>query len=205
MALPAAAQRYTVKGTVPKGINTVYMRHDFLGKIDSTTVSDGKFCFSGETDGTYIFAEVFYDNLKDGTTAVVLDGDVTVDIINHEASGTAENEAFTPWAKCFRTFDVRWELIQETFPSGYNISELDDWIDDQLDGIRADQEDLMVMCCKANPDRIFPAMYLYAFAASNSVCKNKNRRLIEQWAKQGNQAYMQIPLAEKIKAAINKW
>jgi len=48
-------------------------------------------------------------------------------------------------------------------------------------------------------------MYLYAFAASNSVCKNKNRRLIEQWAKQGNHAYMQIPLAEKIKAAINKW
>lgn len=193
ITLSVTAQSYTVSGTVPDGIDKIYMRHLFSGQIDTLAVSGGTFRFSGETDGKYIFAEVFYDYSKDGVTTVVLDGDITVDIINHEAHGTEENEALTPWAKCFRILDLRAHLINEVLP--VEAPTLESWITAQLDQLDYDMQNFTIECCKANPHNKFPALYLVAEQSSWS--DSRFVELLESGA-----AYTQLPLTKYTKEKV---
>lgn len=191
ITLSATAQSYTVAGTVPDGIGMIYMRHLFSGQIDTVAVTGGTFRFTGETDGKYIFAEVFHD-WKDGAY-VVLDGDVTVDIVNHEAHGTEENDALTPWAKCYRILEMREHQLNEVLP--VEVPELESWNTAQFEQLVDDMLDFTIECCKANPRHIFPALYLVA--AQGAWSDSRFVELLESGA-----AYTQLPLTKYTKEKV---
>ena len=93
LAVPSFAQKYSVTGQVPKELKKVYL-YNFESqndqKPDSAVVKDGRFSFSGDAQGK-LFAMLF---ANDGgySVPVILDGNVTADLVKNVIAGTSENE-----------------------------------------------------------------------------------------------------------------
>ena len=93
MALGATAQQYTLKGAVKSDAKYIYLRNAESHVNDSVAVVNGQFTIKGDAQGR-LFAYVM--DMKARQSAMVyLQGNVTVDLENGKAGGTAENDALS--------------------------------------------------------------------------------------------------------------
>ena len=93
MALGATAQQYTLKGAVKSDAKYIYRRNAESRVNDSVAVVNGQFTIKGDAQGRP-FAYVM--DMKARQSAMVyLQGNVTVDLENGTAGGTAENDALS--------------------------------------------------------------------------------------------------------------
>lgn len=200
-ALPSLGQRYSVTGQAPAGATYVFLQNLESRSVDSAAVRGGRFTFAGEADGK-IFASVTAD--RRNATYVVLDGDVTVDLSAATASGTAENEKLSTWAKKFEEAQKPLAPLMEQYEAARQKGEklpdsLMAKIDQAEDAAGREMASLTLECCKENPQSKFPAIFLrqtfYYIGKADIIAL----------AESGSPAYLETSLTSRIKESIPGW
>lgn len=205
-ALTASAQKYTVKGTVPDSVKTVYFYNleSPRGALpDSTTVKNGTFTFSGDAQGKP-FATVSYTGAgRYKVPTVILDGDVTVDFTTGKVTGSAANVKFNEAQKRQNAY---LEKLQEVQKKGMEYYEKYGAVPDSIsEKLYAQQDKLLEdlvgdvkKTCDEQTSEIFPIVFLnswYSYLEKEDVI-----RYVDSGA-----AYMNTGLAKRIKTAAEGW
>lgn len=199
---PLWAQQYQVKGVAPKGTKMVYLQKIESRTIDSVAVvKDGTFEFAGSAQNK-VFAYV--TTKGDEAVPVVLDGNVKVDLKLGKVSGTPENDALNMWNE--RLTAVQ-EQIAELFAEeavyrskGEKVpTEVENRLRQKFQAKMNEMHGIITQCCESNRQHKFPALFLSAMATQ--MDKAEFIRLAEE----GNPAYMNTPLMERSKKAIEGW
>ncbi len=201
LALPMMAQKYAITGKVPIGTKTVYLQQ--IGsrqQPDSVAVKDGSFSFTGESDK--LFAYVIAD--KKEAVTVVLDGNVTVDFEGDKATGTAENEALSAWSTRFKTpMEAYQGAMKEYYGYRQSGKEVPDSVMARIEKVSNESEDQMIaltkQCCMENKQMKFPAIFLSQMAST------MDKADVIKLAEEGNPAYMETSVMERVKGAIAGW
>lgn len=200
--LPALAQQYTLSGQAPEGARYVFLSNLETRATDSVAVSsDRRFSFSGDAGGK-ILATLTAD--KQTSTYAVLDGNVTVDLATQSATGTAENDALTAWAK---KFDEAQKPLQPLMEQYYAAKQKGQQLPDSLmvlidrteDAVGRDMAALTLQCCKENAQSKFPAIFLrqtYYYIPKAEIIA---------LAESGSPAWLETSYAARIKESIPGW
>lgn len=203
LAMPVAAQQYTVKGEAPKGAKKIYLSHVNRQEqqLDSVEVKNGKFEFKGDAKGN-LFAYVM--QTRDYAIPVVLDGDVKVDFKAGHASGTAENDGMGVWGDKISVENNKMSALVEQVMKYRNAGqEIPDSVKQRLQQeypvIQGKIVELTKECCEQNKQMKFPALFLTRVASS------MDREVLIQLAEEGNPAYMTTSLTDGIKSRIEGW
>lgn len=206
LALPAAAQHYTVSGEAPADAKYVYMTNlENRQQTDSVAVKAGRFSFSGEAEGKF-FARVFADRKKSATegTDVVLDGNVTVDLAARKATGTEENERLSTWMARFAPIEAPLnELVKEYYGYQGTGKQMPADFMVRLQAAKAKSDSLSVGFVKElvaeNHQYKFPALFVRQMAYS------MDKADFIALAENGNPAFMQTSYMDRVKASIAGW
>lgn len=201
LSLPAMAQKYTVTGKVPVGTKTVYLQH--LGsrqQPDSVAVTNGTFRFTGEA--AQPFAYVIAD--KKDAVSVVLDGDITVDFAADKATGTTENDSLSAWNARFKApMEAYQGAMTEYYGYRKSGKEVPDSVMTRIEKVSDESESQMIaltkQCCQENKQMKFPAVFLSQMAST------MDKADVIKLAEEGNPAYMQTNVMERVKGAIAGW
>lgn len=195
---PALAQKYTITGTVPAGVEKVYYGNvEDRQQKDSLVVKNGKFTLSGDAQGK-LFGWV---GLADGTRQViVLDGNVQADLGKSTLKGTAENEALSSWAKRFGDFDAREQAVyKEAAPYGQNLPDsVRDRLIAKLQTIGNERTAALRQLFAENTDRVFPAFYLAT--SENDLEREEIIALVES-----NARFATPSVLDRLKGRIPGW
>lgn len=202
MAMPAMAQKYTVSGAVPTGIKKVYLQH--LGTRtapDSVVVANGKFSFSGDAKGAP-FAYAITDAQK--AVVVFLEGNVTVDFDKETSTGSAETEGLSKWEALFSKEQDKLRAAADEYYAYKNKNlEVPDSVKQHVGDVQQACYDRMVeltrQCCKENKNMKFPGYYFAQLASS------MQRKEVIALAEEGNPAYMNTNITERIKSSLAGW
>lgn len=199
LALPAAAQRYSVSGEVPQGVDKVYMMRLDKRTADSAAVRDGKFRFEGEADG-YIFGALKFRGYDD-PLYVILEGDVIADFKAGKTTGTAENDSLTVWEARTRPSRLRIsEAMGELMKYYERKEQVPDSVMRCLNAVLETETPRMVelakTCCRSNPRMRFPAL---PFARVMQYMDNAD---LVKLAEDGAPAYMETKLMAPVKAQV---
>lgn len=200
-ALPSAAQKYSVKGQAPSGARHVFLQNLESRSVDSVEVKDGSFAFTGEAGGN-VLARVKSD--KGNATYVTLNGDVAVDLSAGTASGTAEIENLSKWAKKFEAAQEPLAPLMEQYEAARKKGEklpdsLMAKIDMAEDAAGREMASLTLECCKENPQAKFPAIFL------SQTYYYMDKADIIALAESGSPAYLETSLTSRIKKSIPGW
>lgn len=202
LAVPAAAQKFTVSGNVPEGTKNVYLqRYGAQQRPDSVDVVNGRFTISGEA-GENIFGYVIAD-VKKGT-GVVLDGNVTVDFDKDTSTGTAENDGLTAWSAKFSPFMQRERaLSSEYYDYRRAGKEIPDSVMQRIESGMEECESTILsltkQCCQENRTMKFPAIFL------SQVASMMDKADVISLAEEGNPAYMNTAIMGRVKKSIEGW
>ena len=202
LALPAMAQKYTVKGDAPEGAKKIYLYH--VGKqeqMDSVEVKNGKFEFSGDANGN-LFGYVM--QTRKFAIPLVLDGDVTINFETGRASGTPENEGIASWGDQISKEQRKVSKLSEEYYSyGKKGIEMPDSVKQRIQKAYMDTENKIVeltkQCCQENKNMKFPALFL------SRVYSRMEHEEVIKLAEEGNPTYMTTSLADGIKSRIESW
>lgn len=196
LSAPALAQTYTVSGTAPTGVKKVYLHNlEVRDRVDSVAVNDGKFVLKGEANGK------IYGMLLAGEERLplLLDGNVTVDVMSHRVLGTAENEEFTKSEQLLAPFAARERAIQE---EAMKYQELPDSVVERLRGELTQNDEarlkVLTQIFAQNADKKFPAFYVAYYEQSLD-----HDKIIE--LSESNAAYMKASLLNRINQNIEGW
>lgn len=200
--LPSWAQKYSVTGQAPADTKKIYLEH--LGSRqapDSVEVKNGTFRFEGDAKGN-TFAYAITDQ-QEGVI-LVLDGNVTVDFKADKATGTAENEGLSQWEARFSPIREKMRATTQEYYSYRNSGkQIPDSIMARIQQVRDDcygqMIDLAQQCCKENKDKKFPAYFL------SQVASGMDRSVVIALAEEGNPAYMQTNIMDRLKKSIEGW
>lgn len=203
MSLTATAQKYSVSGRIPAGVTDVkkvYLSNLESKTPDSVAVADGRFSFSGETDGK-IFGLVSLGRGKQ-SVPVILDGNVTVNLEEGTASGTPENEGLTKWNASY-TAAVKSinELMKEynTYRKNGSVPDsVDERISRQYDETLGRLSADIKTCCAENATAKFPAYFLASVAGQME--KEDVLAIAEN-----EPAFLQTSLLERLRGSIAGW
>ncbi len=205
-ALPAAAQRYTVSGQASEGAKYVYMINlENRQQYDSTAVKAGRFTFTGDAQGK-LFAMVYTDpkTARTERVYVVLDGNVTVDIPAHKASGTVENDRLSTWMARFDPVDEPYNKLIDEYLGYQRKGEAvpaDFMPRLEAAGIKADsiKAVLAKQLVAENRDYKFPAIFM------RQLTNAMDRADYIALAEEGNPAFMQTSYMARIKGTLAGW
>lgn len=200
-AAPALAQEYSLNGTAPKEAKTVYLRHLENNAIDSAKVADGKFTFKGNAEGK-LFASVYTDELH--LTTVMLDGTVNANLITKDVSGTAENDALNAQAKLIQPYEEACTKLMTEYrdlrQAGKDVPEdLMNKLNKAFETYESTMAEVVRQSCKTHGTMKYPILFL--IRAAQSMDKEEVIRLAEE----GNPAFMETQLADKLKAQMKGW
>lgn len=203
MYFSAAAQKYCVSGQVPAGatdIRTVYLYNLESRTPDSVAVAGGRFSFEGEADGK-IFAFVSPDGGKH-RVPVVLDGDVTVNIEENTASGTAENEGLTRWNAGYSAAIERMNNLLKEYNAYREKGNVPDSVEQRIsssyDKTLENLSNDIKTCCAENATAKFPAYFLASMAGQME--KEDVLAIAET-----EPAFLQISLLGRLRGNIVGW
>lgn len=200
---PAMAQKYEVSGTAPQGAKMVYLGNRESQSMDSVAVVDGKFWFAGEANGKIFGAVIASENPHD-YTSVILDGNVTVDLTAHTASGTPENEALTKCAAQIRPYETKLGELQTEYYSyrqkGEKVpADVEERIDKEFEENEAKIIEIVKTVCSENKQSKFPAFFLRNYASS------MEKTDVIALAEEGDPAYMKVSLMERLRGTLEGW
>lgn len=208
MALPSLAQKYTVTGQAPKDASFVYLQNRQERTPDSVAVKNGTFTFTGEAEGK-IFATVYanpekYANRADRGTYVLLDGNVTVDLAAHKASGDEENERLSVWAARFAPLNETFnQLLREYYGYAQKGEQAPADFMSRLDSINdvvtTERIGLVKQCVAENSNYRFPAIFV------RDVAYDMDKAEFIAMVENGSPAFMQTSIMDRIKASIAGW
>lgn len=204
VALTASAQKYTVKGTVPDSVKTVYLYNleTPRGEMpDSVAVHNGTFTFSGDAQGKP-FATVSYAHKQNAPT-IILDGDVTVDLATNKVSGSASNVKLSEAQQRQNAYLEQLRNIQKEGMAYYEkYGAVPDSVGEKLyakqDKIFEELVGDIKTTCEKETNEIYPIVLLnswYSYLEKDDVI-----RLVDSGA-----AYMNTGLAKRIKTAAEGW
>ncbi len=202
LAVPAAAQKFTVSGNVPEGTKVVYLqRYGAQQRPDSAVVANGKFTVTGEA-GDNIFGYVVADD-KVGV-GVILDGDVTVDFSKETSTGTAENDSLTAWSARFSPYMARERALSaEYYEYRRANKEIPDSVMKRIEtGMEECEKTILSytkQCCRENKSMKFPALFL------SQVASMMDKADVISLAEEGNPVYMTTALMSRVKKSIEGW
>ena len=204
LAVPSFAQKYSVTGQVPKELKKVYL-YNFESqndqKPDSVVVKDGRFSFSGDAQGK-LFAMLF---AKDGeySVPVILDGNVTADLVKNVIAGTSENEKLSaailqlkPHTDAFQKVlgEVRkYQREGKEMPESMQ-QQLESAYEKAIAGMTADLKKI----CDENMQSIFPAYFI------SSHYNDMDKADIIRYA-DSNAAFMNVGMLKRLRASVEGW
>lgn len=202
LAMPAMAQKYMVSGAVPAGIKKVYLQHLGTRNVpDSVVVANGKFSFSGDAKGAP-FAYAITDTKK--AVVVFLEGNVTVDFDKELSTGSAETEGWSKWEALFaKEKDKLYKAVEEFQVYKSKNEPVPDSVKQRVYDVQQACYDRMTeltrQCCKENKNMKFPGYYLAQLASM------MDRKEVIELAEEGNPAYMNTNITERVKGSIQGW
>lgn len=202
MALPAMAQKYTISGTAPQGAKMAYLQHVRTAmRPDSVAITNGTFKFEGDANGN-IFGNVIID--KKEMLSVVLDGDVTVDFVKDNVTGSAENVGLDRWVHLMNEPLTAYQKVMSEY-YGYRREgkEIPDTVMARIESVADANEkqllDLTKQCCQENKQMKFPALFLSQYGSM------MDRADVIALAEEGNPVYMETKIMTNVKSSIAGW
>lgn len=200
LALSASAQTYTVTVKAPAGTEKVYLQNLQSRTPDSTAVANGVYTFEGDAAGN-LFAVVFTKNGQN--VPVVLDGNVSVDLSTESATGTAENDGLTKWAKQVNAKTEPLNALMKEYSSyrqsGKEVSDsVEQRIETQYETLMAGLTETVKECCLTNTTAKFPAFFLASMAS-----QMEKEDVIAIADTKG--AFMDVNLLQGLKGLLDGW
>ena len=161
-----SAQKYTVSGKAPAGINKIYMQSAESEQTDSVLATNGTFSFSGDAEGQ-MFAYAYYypqgEKQRPVVVAVVLDGNVTVDFDTQKASGTPENDGLSAYSTIHEAHVDRMNALQQEYMEWRQKGEIPDSISKRITTAWEEEAKKMasdaIAEADAHPTAVYPAFF----------------------------------------------
>lgn len=161
-----SAQKYTVSGKAPAGINKIYMQSAESEQTDSVLATNGTFSFSGDAEGQ-MFAYAYYypqgEKQRPVVVAVVLDGNVTVDFDTQKASGTPENDGLSAYSMVHEAHVDRMNALQQEYMEWRQKGEIPDSISKRITTAWEEEAKKMasdaIAEADAHPTAVYPAFF----------------------------------------------
>jgi len=122
----AQTKEFTITGTAPQGSasNTYVYLNDVSTKqkVDSTLVQDGKFAFSGKTEGNSVYSITMG---RMGRPFILEGGNIIVDFANQKIGGTPLNEIYDKYEKEVGEIQKNVSEEQKKMGSDKSVNEAD--------------------------------------------------------------------------------
>ena len=193
----ATAQEYVVKGKAPIDSKTILLQKLFEQKNETVAVdSTGHFTFKGKTPKDAMALVLDMD--KRTFLPLLLEGNVTVDLVNKSVSGNEENQLLSIWFAKYDSLQNAMSQAHKVLSSTESNDSIRQIAQKEYESLSKTATDMLMDCFNQNIDKKFPAFFLAQFYSM--LPKDEILALAER-----QPIFLETPLMAPIKKSVAGW